>query len=130
MTQSNQNNISDDTIAINQSSELTTLPQAPEAIGSGWMSMLPMVLIFVVMYFLLIRPQEKKRREQQALVSKVKVGEEVLTNSGIFGRVVKVREDSNIVEVEIAPNTVIKIDKNAIADITSRLKLDNDKSKK
>ncbi|CAN0591235.1 unnamed protein product, partial [Ectocarpus sp. 12 AP-2014] len=69
-----------DTITL-QGSEST--PESPPAIESGLTSLVPMVLIFVVFYFLLIRPQEKKRRSQETLVSGVKKGEEVLTNAGI-----------------------------------------------
>lgn len=109
-----------------QIEETTSLPVAPEPVQSGWMSMVPMVLIFVVFYFLLIRPQEKRRRQQQELVGGVKKGEEVVTSSGICGVVSKVNDD-NTVEVEIAKDVSIKVLKTAIADITSRTAIEKEK---
>ena len=95
-----------DTITI-QDSEGT--PDAPPAIESGLTSLVPMVLIFVVFYFLLIRPQEKKRRAQETLVAGVKKGEEVLTNTGIYGVVTKINDSDNTVMVRIADNVEVKI---------------------
>ena len=106
-----------DTITM-QDTEAT--PTAPSPVESGWTSLVPMVLIFVVFYFLLIRPQEKRRRQQETLVAGVKKGEEVLTNSGLFGIVTKINDSDNTVYIEIAKGVEIKVLKNAIADITSR----------
>jgi preprotein translocase subunit YajC len=109
-----------DTITI-QNSE--TMPESPSAIETGWMTnLIPMVLIFCVFYFLLIRPQEKRRREQENLVNGVKKGEEVLTNSGIFGVVTKINDSDNIIHIQVAKDLEIKILKNSIADIVSRSK--------
>lgn len=113
----------EDTIQIE---ETASLPPAPEPVQAGWTSMVPMILIFVVFYFLLIRPQEKRRRAQLALVSGVKKGEEVVTSSGIYGTVSKVNDD-NTVEIEIANDVNIKVLKSAIADITSRTAQEQDK---
>ena len=108
-----------DTITIQDTS---TEPTAPAAIASssGWTSMVPMVLIFVVFYFLLIRPQEKKRRAQEQLVSGVKKGEEVLTNAGLFGTVIKINDSDNTVIVQVAKDVEIKMLKNSISNIVSR----------
>ncbi|MGI4776231.1 MAG: preprotein translocase subunit YajC [Janthinobacterium lividum] len=100
--------------------ETTELPQAPEQILSGWTSMVPMVLIFIVFYFFLIRPQENRRRQQVSLVGGVKKGEEVLTTSGLFGKVTNVEGADNSIEIEIAENVRVKILKSAIVDIISR----------
>jgi len=108
-----------DTITIQDSS---STPDAPSAIESSWTSLVPMILIFAVFYFLLIRPQEKKRRAQETLVSGVKQGEEVLTNSGIFGTVTKINDSDNTIMVSIAKDVEVKILKNSIADIVSRSK--------
>lgn len=110
-----------------QSATSQTLPPAPGPIQSGWSSMVPMVLIFAVFYFLLIRPQEKRRREQQNILSTVKKGEEILTNSGIFGIVTKINDSDNTVSVQIAKDVEIKILKASISDITSRPKEVNKK---
>lgn len=100
------------------------LPKAPESPGSNWTSLVPMVLIFAVFYFLLIRPQEKRRRAQQDLVSSVKKGEEVITSSGIFGIVSKINDSDNTVFVSIAEDIEVKMLKTSITDILSRAKKD------
>jgi preprotein translocase subunit YajC len=91
-----------------------------DLLQSNFMSFVPMLLIFLVFYFLLIRPQEKKRKEQEDLVASVKKGEEILTHSGIYGKVDKINDGDNSVDLEISKNVVIKIAKSAIADIFSR----------
>jgi preprotein translocase subunit YajC len=108
-----------DTITIQDSEGA---PDAPSAIESGLTSLVPMVLIFVVFYFLLIRPQEKKRRAQETLVTGVKKGEEVLTNTGIYGVVTKINDSDNTVMVRIADNVEVKMLKNSITDIISKSK--------
>ena len=96
------------------------LPEAPDKIESTWTSFVPMILIFVVFYFLLIRPQEKKRKEHEKLVSSVKKGEEILTSGGIVGKVVKINDSEPTILVEIAENVVVKVLKSAVSDIMSR----------
>ena len=116
----------DDTISVTESA---STPKAPDKISSNWTSMIPMVLIFAVFYFLLIRPQDKRRKQQQSLVNTVKKGEEVLTNTGIFGIVSKINDNENIVELEISKDVNIKILKSSIVDITSG-KVKEEKKKK
>lgn len=106
-----------DTITIQ---DTDSMPEAPASIESGWTSIIPMILIFVVFYFLLIRPQEKKRRSQETLVSGVKKGEEVVTNSGMFGTVTKINDSDNTILVELAKGVEVKMFKSAIVDIISR----------
>ncbi len=96
------------------------LPEAPGKIESTWTSFIPMILIFAVFYFLLIRPQEKRRKEQASLIGSVKKGEDVITSGGIYGKVTKVNDSESTVEVEIAPNTFVKLSKASIVDIISR----------
>ncbi|MFP3013084.1 MAG: preprotein translocase subunit YajC [Rickettsia sp.] len=117
-TQDNQAN-NNDTIEIQ---ETEVVPVETNSLQSGLTSLIPMVLIFAVFYFLLLRPQEKRRKERDKLVSEVKKGEEVLTNSGIYGIVTKVSENDNNIEIEIAKDVRIKALKSAIVDITSRTK--------
>ncbi|MGX6960691.1 MAG: preprotein translocase subunit YajC [Rickettsia endosymbiont of Pentastiridius leporinus] len=109
-----------DTIEI-QETEVVPVENT-NSLQSGLTSLIPMVLIFAVFYFLLLRPQEKRRKEREKLVSEVKKGEEVLTNSGIYGTVSKVSENDPNLEVEIAKDVHIKVLKTAIVDITSRSK--------
>lgn len=90
--------------------------------GSNWMTLVSMLLMFAVFYFLLIRPQEKKRKEHEQTLETIKKGEDVLTSSGIFGKVAKINDDGTLI-IEIAENVTIKIVKSAIAEIISRKKI-------
>jgi preprotein translocase subunit YajC len=80
---------------------------------------LPLVAIFVIFYFLLIRPQQKKAKEHKALLASVRRGDRVLTGGGILGVVTKV-VDEHHVQVEIAEGVRVKVLKSTIADIPSR----------
>ena len=87
---------------------------------STWFSIMPMILIFVVMYFLVLRPQEKKQKEHSSMLKSLKRGEKVLLSGGIFGIVVKVSEDSEYVNVQIAENSIVTVLKSSVSDILSR----------
>jgi preprotein translocase subunit YajC len=76
---------------------------------------LPIILIFVIFYFLLIRPQQKRQKEHQRMIEQLKRGDNVVTAGGIHGTVVGVAE--NIATVEIAPNVKVKITKSSIAAV-------------
>ena len=67
--------------------------------GSQIWSFLPIILIFVIFYFLLIRPQQKQRKNHQSLLSNLKVGDNVLTSGGIYGRVTGLKDDKVTVEI-------------------------------
>jgi preprotein translocase subunit YajC len=82
-------------------------------------SLMPLILIFAIMYFLLIRPQQKKLKEHKAMVDALRRGDQVLTQGGIVGKVVKVAEDG-IVEVEIAEGVKVKVVKHTIAQVMSK----------
>jgi preprotein translocase subunit YajC len=85
---------------------------ASGAASSDWTSFVPMVVIFVLFYFMLVRPQMKQAKEQRAMIEALKVGDEVVTSSGILGKVTKVAD--NVLSLEIAPNIVISVQKPAI----------------
>ena len=76
---------------------------------------LPLLLMGVVFYFLLIRPQSQRRRAQMEMQSDVEVGDEVVTTSGIYGTITDIDDDYGIVTVEVAPNTDIRMARAAIA---------------
>jgi preprotein translocase subunit YajC len=80
-------------------------------------SMLPIVMIIGVFYFLIIRPQSKKLKEHQTMLSAVTKGDQVITSGGIFGTVVRIEKDNNIIFVEIAETVRIKVRQDAIAEI-------------
>lgn len=80
--------------------------------------MMPLVLIFVIMYFLFIRPQQKRLREHQELVSQLKVGDRVLTSGGIHGTIQAVKEKTFM--VKIAESVVIEISRGAVATVVGK----------
>jgi preprotein translocase subunit YajC len=79
----------------------------------GQLILLP--LFFLVFYFLLIRPQQKRVREHAELVSSVEAGDDVLTNGGLYGTIVAV--DGQVMELEIADGVVVRIQRSAIAEL-------------
>jgi preprotein translocase subunit YajC len=97
--------------------------QATGAAGASAGSMIgnfaPLVLIFAIMYFLLIRPQQKKMKDLKAMVDAVRRGDQVITGGGIVGKVTKVSED-NMVEVEIAQGVKVQVIKSTITQVLSK----------
>ena len=79
-------------------------------------NILPIVLIFAIIYFLMIRPQQQRMKAHQLMVSNVKRGDVVVTSGGIIGKVTKVKDDGEI-EVEIADNTRVRVVKDTIAQV-------------
>lgn len=89
---------------------------APGVGGPGpLITILPFVLIFVIMYFMVIRPQQKKAKEHQELLSKLKRNDEVMTSGGIYGKVVDLKE--TVVTLEVAPNVRIRVHRPQIAAV-------------
>ena len=78
-------------------------------------TMLPMVAIFVVFYFLLIRPQQKKAKEHRAMLESLEKGNEIVTAGGIVGRITRLHDP--YVTVEIAPNTEITVQRQAVTQL-------------
>ena len=79
------------------------------------MSFLPLILILVVFYFVLIRPQTKKQKEHQEMVNALEVGNEVVTAGGILGKIQEMNE--NYVQLEISENVTIKIQRQTISSL-------------
>ena len=100
------------------------LVEAPAAETKSFKDVLirttPYLLIFLVIYFLLIRPQENKRKALEDNLKSLKKGETIITNGGIFATIVKASDEDAFLEVEIAKDTNIKILKSAVIDIPSR----------
>lgn len=80
---------------------------------------LPIVLIFAVFYFLLIRPQQKKMKEHKNMLEALRRGDKVVTAGGIFGSVSKINEDGTV-EVEIAKDVIIKVTKPSVSEVLSK----------
>ena len=87
--------------------------------GSAIAQFLPLILIFAIMYFLLIRPQQKKVKEHQAMVAALRRGDQVVTQGGVIGKVVKVKDDGEI-EVEIADGVKVRVVQSTIATVVSK----------
>ncbi|MBB3711001.1 preprotein translocase subunit YajC [Limimaricola variabilis] len=86
----------------------------------GLESFIPLILIFAIMWFFLIRPQQKKLKEHQAMVAALRRGDQVVTQGGLIGKVVKVRDESNEIEVEIAQGVTVRVVRSTIATVTSK----------
>jgi preprotein translocase subunit YajC len=94
---------------------------APSAGPLGGFDMLiPLVLMFGVMWFFMIRPQQKKQKEHQARVRAAKRGDRIVTSGGILGVITKANEADNDVEVEIAQGVKVRLVRQHIADILNR----------
>ena len=79
----------------------------------------PLILIFAIMYFLLIRPQQKKVKEHKAMVDGLRRGDQVVTAGGLIGKVVKVKDDGEL-EVELADNVKVRVVQSTIATVVSK----------
>ena len=77
------------------------------------MSMLPILLIFIIFYFFLIRPQQKKQQEHLGMIKKLKKNDEVITNGGIYGTIVNVKDNSFVLRID--DNCKIEVQKNSVA---------------
>jgi len=95
------------------------MAQAPagQEAGSPIISLLPLILIFLIFYFLLIRPQKKQMQKHQETVNALKKGDEIVTTGGIHGKVTALKGKE--IEVEIAPNIRITLNKQAVAGLKS-----------
>jgi preprotein translocase subunit YajC len=82
---------------------------------SAWANMVPLLLMFGVFYFLMIRPQQKKMKEQQAMLSALQQGDQVLTQSGLIGKVFGIQD--KVVTVEIADNVKVKMLKSQVTQV-------------
>ncbi len=85
---------------------------AASASGSDLLGLAPMIIIFVLFYFMMIRPQMKQAKEHKAMVAALKMGDEVATTGGVIGKITKVGD--NFVSIEVAANTVINVQRHAV----------------
>jgi preprotein translocase subunit YajC len=87
--------------------------------GFDIMSFLPLLMIFVIFYFLLIRPQQKKMKDHQAMLAAVRRGDKVVTSGGLIGTVSKVNSDTEVL-LEIAENVKVRVVKSMISEVLSK----------
>ena len=94
-------------------------PAAPAAAGgiseSSLMSMLPLVLMFVVLYFIMIRPQMKRQKETKSMLEALAKGDEVVTTGGLIGRVTKLGE--SMLTLEVANNVELQLQRGAVVQV-------------
>lgn len=90
-------------------------PVAAQTQPSTWGMLMPMIIMFAVVYFMMIRPQQKKMKEHQKMLEAVKSGDEVVTASGILGRVAGINE--RVVTLEVASNVHVKMLKSQISQV-------------
>ncbi|HYY23901.1 MAG TPA: preprotein translocase subunit YajC [Candidatus Udaeobacter sp.] len=104
---------------------MTDIAFAQTAPGLGGpspvMTILPFILIFVIMYFMVIRPQQKKSKDHQAMLNKLKKNDEVMTSGGIYGKVVALTD--NVVTLEVAPNVRIRVHRPQISAVVTSEKV-------
>ena len=85
--------------------------------GSGIATFVPLILMFVIFYFLLIRPQQKKQKQHQEMITNLKKGDRILTGGSIYGRITSV--DENSITVEITNNVRVKVARGSITALVS-----------
>jgi preprotein translocase subunit YajC len=96
--------------------------QVPSFLGGGdnmLVSLLPFVLIFVIMYFLILRPQQKRQKQHAEMVKNVRRGDTVITSGGLIGKVTKVIDDEQV-EVEVAEGTRVRQMRSMLADVRAK----------
>jgi len=87
--------------------------------GSGFAQFVPLILIFVIFYFFLIRPQQKKVKEHKSMVAALKRGDEVITSGGIVATIERVHEDDKI-DLSISENVTVKVVKSTIQNLVAK----------
>jgi preprotein translocase subunit YajC len=102
----------------------TALAQDPgsnpaAAVGFDPMSLLPFVLIIVVFYFLIFRPQQKRMKQQKEMLSSLRRGDKIVTTGGIFGTVSRIENDQEV-HVEVASGVVIRLNRASVSDILTK----------
>jgi preprotein translocase subunit YajC len=86
----------------------------------GIATLIPLILVFAIMYFLLIRPQQRKQRDHQAMVASLRRGDQVVTSGGVIGKITKVKDSENELEVEIAPGVTVRVVRSTISSVLSK----------
>ena len=94
---------------------------APAGGGDIFMSLLPLVMVFAIFYFLLIRPQQTKMKQHREMLENLKKGDQIVTGGGIIGKIVRIEQSDNSLVVEIAPNVQVKVVRaGTIADLLNK----------
>lgn len=93
---------------------------APAGGADMFLQFVPFVLIFVIMWFLIIRPQQRRAKQHQEMLKNVRRGDTVVTSGGIVGKVVKVTDDGADIDVEIADGVRVRVVRSMLADVRTK----------
>ena len=85
--------------------------------AEGGLGLMPIILVMIIFYFLLIRPQQKRAKQHKAMLAELKRGDKIITNGGLTGTIVKVVDDSETIEVEIAKDVKVNVVRTMIAEV-------------
>ena len=88
--------------------------------AEGGLGLMPIILVMIIFYFLLIRPQQKRAKQHKAMLAELKRGDKIITNGGLTGTIVKVVDDSETIEVEIAKDVKVNVVRSMIADVRDK----------
>jgi preprotein translocase subunit YajC len=97
-------------------------PAYAQGAGGGsdiFVQLMPILLMFVIFYFLLLRPQQQRAKMHREMVANIRRGDTIVTSGGIIGKVTKVKDDNEI-EVEIADNTRVRVIKGTVAEVRTK----------
>jgi preprotein translocase subunit YajC len=100
---------------------------APLTAGEIAMNLMPFAIIFVIAYFLVIRPQRRRTKQHENLLKNVRRGDNVVMNGGLIGKITRVVDDAEL-ELEIAPNVKVRVVRSMISDVRSKGEPVKDKS--
>ena len=88
--------------------------------AEGGLGLMPIILVMIIFYFLLIRPQQKRAKQHKAMLAELKRGDKIITNGGLTGTIVKVLDESDTIEVEIAKDVKVNVVRTMIADVRDK----------
>ena len=88
--------------------------------AEGGLGLMPIILVMVIFYFLLIRPQQKRAKQHKQMLSALKRGDKIITNGGLTGTIIKAIDDSETIEVEIAKDVKVNVVRTMIADVRGK----------
>ena len=94
--------------------------QSSGGLAEGGFGLLPIIFVMVIFYFLLIRPQQKRAKQHKEMLAAMRRGDKIITSGGLVGTVVKVTDDSDTVDVEIAKDVKVQIVRSMVADIKGK----------
>ena len=88
--------------------------------AEGGLGLMPIILVMIIFYFLLIRPQQKRAKQHKEMLAELKRGDKIITNGGLTGTIIKAVDDSETIEVEIAKDVKVNVVRTMIADVRDK----------